>query len=388
MTLSFCYESVSRSHFGSSLVQSLLKRRGHPRFSKQSEAGYLQLPPYTMWWSSRAKEWPQHRASPWTREWTRPQPWAQWEPNSPRHTERGRRSRTRGRSDGRSRSRGRSSGRRSSSISSAATDVNDEGADDAAGFEQTTSRRRRRTSETTTLEIFECSPTFSNADDENYQGILECSRNDNNLPEKQRPRVATSKISDSQSRAPMPQQQPQPQPQPQPRSRRQQQKQFKAKDNKFVIKGKPSAKKAHDEAKARLADLGALAERFPSSLAAGIMKRDQEASAAYDSLPRRVRTTERCYAFANQRNQFVADSESKSYQEIDKAKKHDPPQFRTGQSIFQYWAKWMATAKEPPTRIKQNNRPKWYSGELIAYLKWDTVIYAGLPFTGHTYTAF
>ena len=348
-----------------------------------------------MWWPSYAQEWtqqaPQHRASAWTREWTRPQPWAQWEPNRPRHTERGRRSRTRGRSDGRrhgrwngrslgrsqgrSRSRGRSSGRRSSSSSSAATDVNDEGADDAAGFEQTTSGRRRRTDETTTLEMFECSPTFSNADDENNQ------------PKQKKPRVATSKISDSQSRAQTPQQQPQSQPRPHPRMRRQQQKQFKAFDSKCVIKGKPSAQKAHDEAKARFADLGALSERFPSSLAAGIMKRDQEASAAYDSLSRRARIGERCHEMANARNQSVMDSESESYQEIDKAKKPPEPRFRTGQSIFQYWASWMALADDLPANIKKKGRPGWYSGEIIAYLQWETVKYAGMEITGHTYRA-
>ena len=79
----------------------------------------------------------------------------------------------------------------------------------------------------------------------------------------------------------------------------------------------PSAKKAHDEANARLADLGTLLERFPSPLAEVIMKRDQEASAAYDSLPKKVKTEERCHLLANKRNQSTADGESSRAQGID-----------------------------------------------------------------------
>ena len=101
----------------------------------------------------------------------------------------------------------------------------------------------------------------------------------------------------------------------------------------------------------------------------------------------------RTHWLANQLNISVADSESRRVRarEIDNAKamgtveKRPPPLFRHGQSALQYWASWMAKAKESPATIQGKHRPKWYSGEIIAYLKWDTVTYAGVEFTGHTY---
>ena len=78
-----------------------------------------------------------------------------------------------------------------------------------------------------------------------------------------------------------------------------------------------SAKKVHDEAKARLADLGTLLERFPSPLAEVIMKRDQEAFAAYESLPKKVKVENRCHWLANGRNQSTADCENSRAGAID-----------------------------------------------------------------------
>ena len=54
------------------------------------------------------------------------------------------------------------------------------------------------------------------------------------------------------------------------------------------------------------------------------------------------------------------------------------PKFATGQSCFQWWAKWMLTATEMPKSYKENNRPKWYSGEIMSYSSYGAMRYCGI----------
>ena len=178
---------------------------------------------------------------------------------------------------------------------------------------------------------------------------------------------------------------PQPEPQPQLQTPLQPQAQpCKHQKSKPVIGNKPGAKKVHDEAKENLAKKGSLLERYPSQKAEQIMKRDQENAAAFDKLPKRKQIIQRGRFLANARNQGVADSESQSYQEIDNVKKPPPSIFSTDQSAWQYWAAWMAMAKDMLPTISQNAQPDWTRGEIFA-LDWDTVDYAGEDVTGQIY---
>ena len=64
-----------------------------------------------------------------------------------------------------------------------------------------------------------------------------------------------------------------------------------------------------------------------------------------------------------------------------------PPQqkFRPGQSVLQWWASWMVTAKETPDQLKKSNRPKWYSSEVISHEGFQEIRYAGSVVKFHTY---
>ena len=42
------------------------------------------------------------------------------------------------------------------------------------------------------------------------------------------------------------------------------------------------------------------------------------------------------------------------------------PRFLAGQSVHQWWATWMAGAKETPTGIKGKSRPAWFSSVVFA----------------------
>ena len=52
--------------------------------------------------------------------------------------------------------------------------------------------------------------------------------------------------------------------------------------------------------------------------------------------------------------------------------------FATGQSCFQWWAKWMLLATEMPESYKGNNRPQWYSSEIVSYKCYGAMQYCGI----------
>ena len=59
------------------------------------------------------------------------------------------------------------------------------------------------------------------------------------------------------------------------------------------------------------------------------------------------------------------------------------PKFRVGQSVHQWWAGWMMEAKEGdmPKTYKKNNRPAWYSAEVVAMKQERVDIeYAGIAY--------
>ena len=56
-----------------------------------------------------------------------------------------------------------------------------------------------------------------------------------------------------------------------------------------------------------------------------------------------------------------------------------PPQFSVGQSVHQFWAKWMAGCSEIPEKVnKKTGRPAWYSGQINAPPVWRTIAYGGV----------
>ena len=54
-----------------------------------------------------------------------------------------------------------------------------------------------------------------------------------------------------------------------------------------------------------------------------------------------------------------------------------PPRFHHGSTVIQWWAPWFRDATELPTSYAGNKRPAWFKGEILAYLKWQSVMYAG-----------
>ena len=44
------------------------------------------------------------------------------------------------------------------------------------------------------------------------------------------------------------------------------------------------------------------------------------------------------------------------------------PKFQNGESVIQWWASWMQTAKEAPKSYNKSNRPAWFKGEICNLL--------------------
>jgi hypothetical protein len=66
-----------------------------------------------------------------------------------------------------------------------------------------------------------------------------------------------------------------------------------------------------------------------------------------------------------------------------------PPQlFGTGQSVLQWWAGWFVKCREgeTPKQIGKKLRPAWFSAEILSYVGYKDIVYAGVRTTGHCYT--
>ena len=55
------------------------------------------------------------------------------------------------------------------------------------------------------------------------------------------------------------------------------------------------------------------------------------------------------------------------------------PRFSTGQSVHQFWAKWMPGCDVMPERLnKKVPRPSWYSGQINAPPVFERIAYGGV----------
>jgi hypothetical protein len=55
------------------------------------------------------------------------------------------------------------------------------------------------------------------------------------------------------------------------------------------------------------------------------------------------------------------------------------PLFGPGQYCNQWWATWFKTAQTPlDGRRRTKNRPAWYSGEVLCYEGYGSIMYAGI----------
>jgi hypothetical protein len=66
---------------------------------------------------------------------------------------------------------------------------------------------------------------------------------------------------------------------------------------------------------------------------------------------------------------------------------NSPQLFGTGQSVLHWWAGWFSSCLEgaTPKQINKNNRPALYSAEIIAYVGYRSIVYAGVSTAGHCY---
>ena len=67
------------------------------------------------------------------------------------------------------------------------------------------------------------------------------------------------------------------------------------------------------------------------------------------------------------------------------------PRFQNGASVVQWWAPWMAGAKEPlktyNNQAASTRRPAWFKGEVLQHIGWMSIFYAGRQQTdGHVYS--
>jgi hypothetical protein len=55
---------------------------------------------------------------------------------------------------------------------------------------------------------------------------------------------------------------------------------------------------------------------------------------------------------------------------------------------LQWWASWFfkCIEGETPKSIGKKLRPAWFSAEIISYVGYKTIVYAGVQTTGHCYT--
>ena len=63
-----------------------------------------------------------------------------------------------------------------------------------------------------------------------------------------------------------------------------------------------------------------------------------------------------------------------------------PPKFNNGHSVIQWWAPWMKDAQDLPSTYNKRDRPAWFKGEILAYVGWQAIKYAGFTNVAqHTY---
>lgn len=141
-----------------------------------------------------------------------------------------------------------------------------------------------------------------------------------------------------------------------------------------------------------------------------IIARDEEAKKiAYTSLSKRQKDKLRGKWYGEWRQMERGDRESKIFQSIDKEnakmqksieklrdnlrrkrkrERLPDPKFKNGQSVLQWWAQWMKSAKEPPKKYggkKGFARPAWYSGDVLAFQEYGTILYAGVQVKDNLY---
>ena len=88
-----------------------------------------------------------------------------------------------------------------------------------------------------------------------------------------------------------------------------------------------------------------------------------------------------------------ADVESFAFGGDFRRDKQDLPKFTLGQKVFLFWARWMHSAKEPPSRIggkKGKKRPEWFDSTILSHpMKLPSgAMYGGYPVHGWGYKVF
>ena len=63
-------------------------------------------------------------------------------------------------------------------------------------------------------------------------------------------------------------------------------------------------------------------------------------------------------------------------------------EFRTGQSVHQWWAGWFAKAETVPSSIQGKKRPAWYFGEILMAMGKYPIKYAGRMWDEPNYLVF
>ena len=64
------------------------------------------------------------------------------------------------------------------------------------------------------------------------------------------------------------------------------------------------------------------------------------------------------------------------------------PQFKAGQAVHQWWARWMPGAETVPQSIGGKGRPAWYSSSVINPPEWATTVYGGTTLEGWSYRVY
>ena len=64
------------------------------------------------------------------------------------------------------------------------------------------------------------------------------------------------------------------------------------------------------------------------------------------------------------------------------------PKFKCGQSVLQWWARWMKSAEETPQTYKKTLRPAWFSAEVCSFKEYGTLRYARQLCTANLYNVY
>ena len=65
-----------------------------------------------------------------------------------------------------------------------------------------------------------------------------------------------------------------------------------------------------------------------------------------------------------------------------------PAKFRPGQSVCDWWASWFKECRKAPENYGKKKRPAWFSAEVLSYVGWQTVHYAGFQVEAHCYRVY